>query len=232
MTDQTVRDHVNGRKYGGKVLSTLPAPEGWLVRTEVSATKKGETSISEGETWHPVIAWGHVEAMDRAGSRTDRLEPLFMDGIGTVVHTSEFRWSQSAGEVDADGWRTLVSVDVVPPREMRERLERLNCRFCSKHTDKDRTASDCERCEEERRLAAFVERKAQMVRDSRGDVATLTRAGNSLGCRVREGQLTRDDAYSVLFAAAKKAGYDEAKADRMIREAMNMQIEDKFDVPE
>lgn len=79
----------------------------------------------------------------------------------------------------------LVSADVVPPREMRERLERLNCRFCIKHADKERIASDCWNCEEESRLAAFVERKAQMVRDSQGDVATLTRAGNSLGCRVR-----------------------------------------------
>ncbi|MFF2650572.1 hypothetical protein [Streptomyces sp. NPDC058045] len=150
MTDQTVYDHVHGLEYGGKIVSTLPAPEGWLVCTEVRQTKRGEDPTTEGETWHPLIAWGHVETMDRTGDPVSRLEPLFLEDFGAVVHASEFRWLHSAGHTD-DGWRTSVTVDVVPPKEMRQRLDSMNRRFCTRHTDRERTAYDCEKCQEERR---------------------------------------------------------------------------------
>lgn len=51
--------------------------------------------------------------MFRDGDRKNQVEPLFLSG-GGIVYTTEFRWQQGAGDVDDEGRRTLVAVDVIP----------------------------------------------------------------------------------------------------------------------
>ena len=125
MTDQAVLDHIGGTAYAGKVTSMMPVPEGWFVRTETRETKPGEEPCFSGPRWHPMIGWGTVETLDRRGIPFNSVEPLFLDITG-VTHSSEYRWMSSAGATDEDGWRTSVSIDVVPPEATREALERLN----------------------------------------------------------------------------------------------------------
>jgi hypothetical protein len=110
-----VEDHMNGIRYGGKILSLIPAPEGWFVGTQVSRynSKTRETDYDEPKV-APMIAWALVDAMFRDGSLGTQVEPMFLSGSGSVTHTSEFRWMENAGDVDQDGWRTSVAVEVLP----------------------------------------------------------------------------------------------------------------------
>ncbi|WPO69919.1 hypothetical protein [Streptomyces sp. KN37] len=113
MTDRkAVEDHDNGIRYGGKILSLIPAPDGWFVGTQVTQHKGGEIERSAPQV-HPLIAWALVDAMYQGGDRVTRVEPLFLNR-GTITHESQFRWNEGAGDVDEEGWRTLVAVDVIP----------------------------------------------------------------------------------------------------------------------
>lgn len=110
-----VEDHEKGIRYGGKILSLIPAPEGWFVGTQVSQYNR-KTKETEHGTPHvfPLIAWALVDAMFRGGDRETRVEPLFLSDSGAVLHATEFRWREGAGDVDEDGWSTSVAVDVIP----------------------------------------------------------------------------------------------------------------------
>ncbi|WP_328946940.1 hypothetical protein OG259_41165 [Streptomyces sp. NBC_00250] len=110
-----VVDHLNGERYGGKVLSLIPAPEGWFVGTQVSQLKGGTETYEEPKVY-PLLAWVLVDAMFREGDRKTQVEPLFLTEV-EIVHATEFRWQQGAGDVDEDGQRTLVAVDVIPAPE-------------------------------------------------------------------------------------------------------------------
>lgn len=111
----TVEDHQNGIRYGGKILSLIPAPEGWFVGTQVSQHNRKTKETEHGTPQvFPLIGWALVDAMFRDGSRETQVEPLFLSGSGTVMHASEFRWREGAGDVDEDGWSTSVTVEVIP----------------------------------------------------------------------------------------------------------------------
>lgn len=110
-----VEDHENGIRYGGKILSLIPAPEGWFVGTQVSQHNRKTKETEHGAPQvFPLIAWALVDAMFRGGNRETRVEPLFLSASGDVTHATEFRWREGAGDVDEDGWRTLVAVEVIP----------------------------------------------------------------------------------------------------------------------
>lgn len=117
MTNDSDRaeEHVNGTRYGGKILSVIPAPEGWFVGTQVKQKnrKTGETDHGDPKVG-PLIAWALVDAMFRDGARATRLEPMFLSDTGSVTHEGEFRWMEGAGNVDPDGWSITVSVQVIP----------------------------------------------------------------------------------------------------------------------
>jgi hypothetical protein len=110
-----VEDHENGIRYGGRILSLIPAPEGWFVGTQLSQYSR-ETKETTRDTpqLFPLIGWALVDAMFRGGSRETRVEPLFLGDSGSVTHSTEFRWRHGAGDVDEDGWRTSVAVNVIP----------------------------------------------------------------------------------------------------------------------
>ncbi|MFF0486742.1 hypothetical protein [Streptomyces sp. NPDC004435] len=107
-----VADDEDEDRYGGKILSVIPAPEGWFVGTQVSHLKGGAETYEEPKVY-PLIAWVLVDAMFRDGGRATQVEPLFLTEVG-IAHTTEFRWQQGAGDVDDEGQRTLVAVDVLP----------------------------------------------------------------------------------------------------------------------
>jgi len=111
-----VEDHMNGIRYGGKILSLIPAPEGWFVGTQVSQyNRKTKKTEHDEPKVRPLIAWALVDAMFRDSDRKTQVEPLFLDNSGTVTHTTEFRWREGAGDVDQEGWSTSVAVEVLPP---------------------------------------------------------------------------------------------------------------------
>ncbi|MFE5218409.1 MULTISPECIES: hypothetical protein [unclassified Streptomyces] len=114
-TRNTIEDHENGIRYGGKILSLIPAPEGWAVGTQTVqyCRKTKKTELGTPRVF-PLIAWALVDAMFRGGERKIHVEPLFLDESGTVTHATEFRWTLGAGDVDEDGWRLSVSVEVLP----------------------------------------------------------------------------------------------------------------------
>lgn len=110
-----VEDHENGIRYGGKILSLIPAPEGWFVGTQVSQYNRKTKETEHGAPQvFPLIGWALVDAMFRGGDRETRVEPLFLGNSGAVSHASEFRWREGAGDVDEDGWSTSVDVEVIP----------------------------------------------------------------------------------------------------------------------
>ncbi|MFE8961774.1 hypothetical protein [Streptomyces iakyrus] len=111
-----VEDHLNGIRYGGKILSLIPAPEGWFVGTQVKNYNRRtrETEYDEPKV-RPLIAWALVDAMFRDGSRETRVEPVFLSDSGGATYASAFRWREGAGDVDQEGWSTTVAVDVIPP---------------------------------------------------------------------------------------------------------------------
>ncbi|MFF9118312.1 hypothetical protein ACF09Y_22380 [Streptomyces massasporeus] len=110
-----VEDHMNGISYGGKILSLIPAPEGWFVGTQVSQyNRKTRETTHEDPKVHPLIAWALVDAMFRDGNRSTQVEPMFLSGSGSITHATEFRWREGAGEIDQDGWSTSVNVEVIP----------------------------------------------------------------------------------------------------------------------
>ncbi|NGO43791.1 hypothetical protein [Streptomyces ureilyticus] len=110
-----VEDHENGIRYGGKILSLIPAPEGWFVGTQVSQhNRKTKETTHDTRQIFPLIGWALVDAMFRGGSRETQVEPLFLSDSGAVTHATKFRWEQGAGDVDEDGWSTSVTVDVIP----------------------------------------------------------------------------------------------------------------------
>ncbi|MFF8948334.1 hypothetical protein ACF09I_06095 [Streptomyces sp. NPDC014940] len=110
-----VEDHMNGVRFGGKILSMIPAPEGWFVGTQVKHyNRKTKETAHDAPKVCPLIAWVLVDAMFRDGSREIRVEPAFLNATGSVTHESAFRWSEGAGDVDPDGWSTTVAVDVIP----------------------------------------------------------------------------------------------------------------------
>ncbi|WP_371592609.1 hypothetical protein [Streptomyces virginiae] len=110
-----VQDHDNGIRYGGTILSLMPAPEGWTVSTQVqSYNPKTKENADDPRQVSPLIGWGLVDAMFWGGGRRTCVEPLFLNAAGSVTHSSEFRWEQGAGNVDDEGWRTAVAVKVIP----------------------------------------------------------------------------------------------------------------------
>ncbi|MDT0608821.1 hypothetical protein [Streptomyces lancefieldiae] len=117
MTDNRdpVQDHLNGISYGGKILSLIPAPQGWFVGTQVSRYNR-KTRETEHDTAKvgPLIGWALVDAMFRDGARSTQVEPLFLSSSGDVTHMTEFRWREGAGDVDEEGWSMSVAVDVIP----------------------------------------------------------------------------------------------------------------------
>jgi hypothetical protein len=115
MPSNAVEDHENGTRYGGKILSLIPAPEGWFVGTQVSQyNHKTKERTHCAPQVYPLIAWALVDAMFRGGDRETCVEPLFLRRSGAVTHASEFRWQEGAGHVDEDGWRIAVDVEVIP----------------------------------------------------------------------------------------------------------------------
>jgi hypothetical protein len=111
-----VEDHKNGIRYGGKILSLIPAAEGWFVGTQISQhnRKTKETEYGDPKV-RPLIAWALVDAMFRDGDRSTQVEPLFLGDSGAVTHSTEFRWREGAGDVDEEGWSTSVAIEVLPP---------------------------------------------------------------------------------------------------------------------
>ena len=110
-----IEDHENGIRYGGKILSLIPAPEGWFVGTQVSQYNRKTKETEHGAPRvFPLIAWALVDAMFRGGDRMTCVEPLFLSDSGAAMHATEFRWREGAGDVDEDGWSTSVAVDVIP----------------------------------------------------------------------------------------------------------------------
>lgn len=113
--DKAVEDHVKGIRYGGKILSMIPAPEGWFVGTQVTHYNRETRETAPGTPRiFPLIAWAHVDAMFRDGERSARIEPVFVAESGSITHETEFRWREGAGDVDNEGWRTTVAVEVIP----------------------------------------------------------------------------------------------------------------------
>ncbi|MFI8303689.1 hypothetical protein ACIF80_09590 [Streptomyces sp. NPDC085927] len=114
-----VEDHMNGIRYGGKILSLIPAPEGWFVGTQVKRrNRKTRETDDETPQVRPLIAWALVDAMFRDGHRETRILPAFLGDSGNITHASEYRWMEGAGDVDPDGWSTLVAVEVLPPPDV------------------------------------------------------------------------------------------------------------------
>ncbi|MFD3972938.1 hypothetical protein [Streptomyces cyaneofuscatus] len=108
-----VEEHESGTRYGGKILSMTPAPEGWFVGTQEERIHRKSRQVEREEAKvFPLIAWVLVDAMFRGGDRKTQVEPLFLSDTG-ITHETHFRWSLGAGEVDGD-WRTLVAVEVIP----------------------------------------------------------------------------------------------------------------------
>ncbi|MCX4578141.1 hypothetical protein OHB41_34125 [Streptomyces sp. NBC_01571] len=110
---EAIEAHENGTRYGGKVLSLIPAPDGWSVGTQVERINRKTNEIERDEAKvFPLIAWALIDAMFHGGDKKVQVEPMFLTRAG-ATHANEFRWQNDAGGLDGD-WRTGVSVDVIP----------------------------------------------------------------------------------------------------------------------